>query len=295
VHNLAGKRLLIAVVLNIIITAAQVVGGIISGSLSLLSDALHNFSDVVALLISYFANKLKQKKHTHRETYGYKRAEIIAALINATTLIGVAFYLVREALQRLDQPPEINAGMVMIFAVLGIVINAASAWILHGEAQDNMNVESAYLHLFADMLTSVAVLVGGIIMYYTQVYWVDSLLTLIIAVYLVVSSWRLLLRTLRVLMQFTPQHIDIHAIATRLEKLYDVDNIHHIHIWQVNDNEIHFEAHVDFERDLPLSEVGKILAHMRQILLDEYGIEHANLQPEYNVKDNKELVRNEAL
>jgi len=292
-HDLKGTRLGIAILLNLLITIGQAIGGMLSGSLSLMSDALHNFSDVIALVISYIADKLTRRAFTHKETYGYKRAEIIAAMINALTLIAIAVLLIREAFERFNNPQQVDSIMVIIFAGLSILVNAGSALLLKQDAENNMNMRSAYLHLFTDMITSVVVLIGGICMYYWKIYWVDSLLSIMIAVYLTYSSWGLLMQTLRVLMQFVPQNINITKIAEEVALIPQVSNLHHIHIWQINDSEIHLEAHVDFEKDLKLSQVNITLNKIRSRLRDQFGIEHCVFQPEFNIQDVKDLVISE--
>ena len=161
-----GKNLLFSIVLNIVITVAQIIGGIISGSLALLSDALHNFSDVLALAFSWYANKLSKKEASLNHTFGYKRAELIAAFINAITLIVVALFLIYEAAHRLFHPEPIQSAVVIWLALLGIFANGGSVILLKKEADHNLNMKSAYLHLLTDMMASIAVLIGGIVMKY---------------------------------------------------------------------------------------------------------------------------------
>jgi cobalt-zinc-cadmium efflux system protein len=164
-----------------VITLAQAVGGFISGSLALLSDALHNFSDVVNLLITYIANKLVKKEASLHRTFGYKRAEIVAAFVNAAILITVAIFLIIEAVQRFKEPYIIDSGIVIWMALLAIAGNGYSVLLLKKDSKINMNIRGAYLHLFTDFMASVAVLIGGILMKFYQIYWVDSVLTLAIA------------------------------------------------------------------------------------------------------------------
>lgn len=291
--DLKGKKLMLSILLNTAITLLQVVGGIISGSLSLISDALHNLSDVISLILSYIANRLTQKKYTNETTFGYKRAEIMAAFINAVILIGVALFLVKEAFERLYEPVVIDSIWVIALALLGIAVNGGSVLLLRKEAKDNMNIQAASLHLFFDMITSVAVLLGGVAIYTMQVYWVDSVLSVIIAIYLVYSSLGLVVRTLKILMQFAPQGVDLHEMEEQIRELPAIANIHHVHLWQLNDREIHLEAHIDFEDDLKLSEVCKHIRKVENILRAEFKIHHVTLQAEYGCTDNKDLVVDE--
>ena len=290
--DLKGRKLVIAIFLNIIITIAQVAGGLVSGSLSLLSDALHNFSDVISLIVSYIASVLIRKKQTTTKTFGYKRAEIVAAFINASVLIVVAVLLITEAVKRFQEPQIISSQWVIWLAALSIVFNGLSVLLLQKDAKNNMSVKSAYLHLLSDMFTSVAVLVAGILMYYFEIYQIDGILTLLIAVYLIYMTWNLLMDSLKVLMLFTPSSVILEEISKKICSIPEVENIHHVHVWQLDDNQINFEAHVDFGKNLSLLKVNQVLEEIRNILHDNFHIEHSTLQPEYNVSDEKDLVKN---
>jgi len=290
-HELSGRNLLISIFLNILITVAQIIGGFISGSLSLISDAIHNLSDVISLIISYIANLLtNRKKQTLEKTFGYKRAEIIAAFINAFSLIVIAFFLAIEAIKRFNSPKVIDSNLVIWLAILGILFNGFSVLLLKKDASHNMNMKSAYLHLLSDMLTSVAVLIGGIIMKYFQIYWVDAVLTIIISIYLLLMSWGIFKGSLKILMLFAPDHIKIDEIVNELSKNKAIRNIHHVHIWQLNEHNCHFEAHVEFKDDIILSEFDAVCVELELILKEKFKINHCNLQPEYNRKDSKEII-----
>ena len=292
--DLKGKKLGISILLNITITIAQVVGGFISGSLSLLSDAMHNFSDVISLIISYIADKLTKKKYTLQQTFGYKRAEIIAAFINTAILLVIAVILAEEAISRFKQPVVIESLWVIALAILSILVNGGSVLLLKKDASENMNIKSAYLHLFSDMITSFAVLLGGIAMYYFNIFWIDSALSILIAAYLVYSSCGLLRRTLGVLMQFAPPGTDLRAIENEILRFPTIENIHHVHVWQLNDKEIHFEAHIDFNEDIKLSKVAEIMGQVRQLLRDKFKINHAILQPEIGSDDSNQFIVDES-
>lgn len=290
-HNdLKGRNLLISIFLNILITVAQVIGGLISGSLSLLSDALHNFSDVISLLVSYVANSYSRKAASFGKTFGYKRAEIIAAFVNAATLIIVAVYLVYEAIIRFLEPQEIESDIVIWLALLGILANGFSVLLLRKSARENMNMRSAYLHLFTDMSASVAVLAGGLLMKYFGWFWVDAALTILIAIYLIVMGYDLLKKSFKVLMLFTPDDINLEKMRQAISEHSEIKNVHHIHIWQLNENEVHMEAHIDFENDISLSQFDTILEEVEEVLYNDFGINHVNIQPEYQKKDPKDII-----
>ncbi|MBT8260530.1 MAG: cation diffusion facilitator family transporter [Bacteroidia bacterium] len=288
--DLKGRNLLISIFLNILITTAQVIGGLISGSLSLLSDALHNASDVISLVISYFAAKLSQKNASLNRTFGYKRAEIMAAFVNAATLIVIAVFLIVEAIERFQNPQEIESSLVIWLSLLGILANGFSVLLLKKDAESNMNMKSAYLHLFTDMLASIAVLIGGLLMKFYEVFWIDSVLTLAIAVYLIFVGFDLLKNSYKVLMLFTPDSIKIQEIVQEVQKIESIENVHHVHVWQLNEDETHLEAHIEFEKDISISQFDIILVDIEKILHDKFNINHVNIQPEYNKTGPKDVI-----
>ncbi len=293
-HGVSGGRLLLALVLNIVITVAQIIGGIISGSLALLSDALHNFSDVSALAISYIAQKISSKRATRFGTFGYKRAEIIAALFNSSVLVGIGVYLIYESVMRLYNPQPVTASWVIALGMLGVVVNGGSIWLLEAEAKGNMNIRAAYLHLLGDTLTSVAVVVGGTAMYFWHIYWVDPLISILIALYLIYASISLIRESTGVLMEFAPGHIDIDKIAEEVGKIPDIDNIHQIHLWRLGDKDIFLEAHLDFSRNITLKKATRRIEEVEKMLKERFGITHVVLQPEYMRDDEKDLIEGES-
>src|SRR6056297_158072 len=288
--DLRGRNLLISIILNIGITLAQIIGGLLSGSLALLSDALHNFSDVLSLVISYGASRLGQRKASSLKTFGYKRAEILAAFINAATLMVVAIILMKEAVERLMNPQEIESNLVIWLALIAIAGNGFSVLLLKKDADHNMNMKSAYLHLLTDMMASVAVLIGGILMKYFQIYWVDAILTMIISIYLIYMGYDLLKESTKVLMLFTPKSVVIQEIVESICTIDQVKNVHHVHIWQLNEEEGHMEAHIDFKNDILLSEFDKILDEIEEHVYHKHGINHVNIQPEFDKCDSKSVI-----
>lgn len=290
-QGMTGRNLLYSIFINIGITAAQAIGGILSGSLALLSDALHNFSDVISLVISYIANKISKKEADFSKTFGYKRAEIIAAFVNAATLIVIALWLFKESVHRFFEPPKIiDSQLVIWLAIVSIVGNAFCAWLLYSSSKDNMNIRSSYLHLLTDMYTSIAVMAGGFVMKYFQIYWIDSLLTFFIAGYLIYMGYDLLKSSFKVLMLFSPDDFPLEELIEKVNAIEGVKNIHHIHIWSLNEHEIHLEAHVDITRDIRISEFDELLEKIEKVALEDFGINHINIQPEYDKPDNKSLI-----
>ncbi len=290
-HNdLKGRNLFISILLNILITVSQVIGGLVSGSLALLSDALHNFSDVLSLVVSYVANKLSKKQASIHRTFGYKRAEILAAFINAATLIIVAILLIIEAIKRFQNPEDIKTGLVIWLSLLGIIANGVSVLLLKKDSNSNMNMRSAYLHLLTDMMASVAVLIGGLLMKFYQIYWVDSALTLAIAIYLIWMGYDLLKTSTKVLMLFTPESVPIKEIVAEISAFEAIKNVHHVHVWQLNEDEVHLEAHIDFNYDITLSQFDAILDDIEELMYHKYDINHVNIQPEFGKCDVKDLI-----
>jgi cobalt-zinc-cadmium efflux system protein len=294
-HNqqqpVSGKNLFLSIMLNVGITVAQITGGLLSGSMALLSDAAHNFSDVIALIFSYIAAELSKRERTLKQTFGYKRAGIFAAFVNAGTLMILATILIQEAIERLVNPRTIDGNIVIYLAALGIVFNGISAFLVKKGASSDINMRSAYLHLFTDMLTSAAVLIGGFAITYLGWYWIDGVLTISISVYLLFSSWQIFYDAVRIFMQFTPTQISIEEIATEVTKIKGVKNIHHVHAWKLDDHEMMFEAHLDLEEDYPISYFELILDKVGATL-HRYGIHHFNIQPEWNRDDEKTLINN---
>ncbi len=284
------RNLFISILLNVLITAAQIVGGLVSGSLALLSDALHNFSDVLSLLVSYIASKLSKRKASIHRTFGYKRAEILAAFINASTLVIVAILLIIEAIERFQYPKIIESNLVIWLSLIAIIANGSSVLLLKKDSEKNINIKSAYIHLFTDMMASVAVLIGGLLMKFYQVYWVDSMLTFLIALYLIWVGYKLLKASTKILMLFTPEHINIEAVVNLVNTIPKVKRLHHVHIWGLNDDEFHLEAHLDFSEDITLTEFDVILHQIETLLHNEFQINHVTIQPEFNKKDPKEII-----
>ena len=289
-HVVKSSNLIFSIILNAVITIAQVFGGILSGSLALISDALHNFSDVLSLIFSLVAHKLSRRKASVNQTFGFKRAELIAAFINAATLIIVAFILIYHAILKLKDPEIIDSDLVIWMALLGIVVNGFSVLLLKKDATHNLNMKSAYLHLLTDMMASVAVLTGGLLMKYYEIFWVDSILTLLIAVYLIVVGTDLFLKSTKMLMLFTPDFIDLKELIREVHQIKGVRKLHHIHVWHLNEEELHLEAHLDCEEDLSLSQFNDVLHEIEELLYAKFSINHVNIQPEFQKIDPKDFI-----
>jgi len=289
-HQMKDRNLIISIILNIIITAAQVIGGLVSGSLALLSDALHNFSDVISLVVSFGASKLSKRKASIHRTFGYKRAEILAAFINASTLVIVGVLLIIEAIKRFQNPQEIESNLVIWLSLIAILGNGFSVLLLKKNANSNLNMRSAYLHLLTDMMASIAVLIGGLLMKFYNVFWVDSVLTFLIALYLIWVGYDLLKTSTKILMLFTPDQVDIKEVLREVHKIPKVKKLHHVHVWCLNDDELHLEAHLDLVDDISITEFNSVLKRVEDVLRDEFQINHVTIQPEFNKSDSKDVI-----
>lgn len=282
-------RLFITMILNLLITVVEIIGGLISGSLSLLSDALHNFSDAISIIISYIAIRLGRSPSSFRYTFGLKRAEILAAVVNAVTLIVICFYLFKEAYERFISPKVISGKTMIIVAAVGLVANIIGTLLLKEGSRFSINIRSTYLHLLGDTVSSVAVILGGISILLFRIYWIDPVLTVLISIYILRESTKIVKEAIDVLMMGVPESISIENIRSQIEKLPCVKNIHHVHVWRLSDNEIHFEAHIDVE-EMYVSETCRLGTIIEEKLKHQYGITHITLQFETDKCTSKKLV-----
>ena len=290
-QNIRGKKLLWVTLLNFLISLVQIVGGVLSNSLSLISDAIHNLGDTSAIFIAFLAGKRADKKPDVQKTFGYKRIEILAALFNAVVLIAICIFLFVEAYERLKNPQAIKGGAMLTVAIFGLLANLISVLVLQKEKSHNLNIRAAYLHLLGDTLSSVAVIVGGIAILFWQVYWLDPLVTVAVGIYIIRHALGVVRQTVNILMQATPHHISIQEIKQSVEALPQVENIHHLHIWQMNEEQTHLEAHLNMRQDLLLSEAQIVRHDVETLLKEKFGIEHITLQIEYEgCEENNELI-----
>ncbi len=292
-HPVNEKNLLVATLLNLVITIVEIAGGILSGSLALISDALHNLSDTFATFIAYMATLIGKQEANQKKTFGYKRIEILAALINAVILIVISTFLLKEAWERWNDPQPINSMVMLMVAMIGLLANVYAAIILKKDAGKSINVKAAYVHLIGDSLSSVVVIIGGVLMQIFSIYWIDPLITLLISLYIIRSGFVILKEAVNILMQSAPEHLNLKQIKVEVEKVPEVSNIHHLHAWMLTDREIHLEAHVELSNDMKLSQVKKIQQEIEQLLLQNYGVGHITLQFEYQTDHARHLIHKE--
>ena len=289
VSILSGKKIFWVTLLNAAITVTEIIGGILSGSLALLSDAIHNLSDTMAIALSYFANKIARKPKDAKRTFGYKRAEILSAFINSTVLLAISAVLIFEAIKRLKSPESINGTLMIIVALIGLTANLISVFLLEKDSHENLNIKSSYLHLLSDTVSSVGVLIGGIAIKLWGFVWIDPVITVLISLYIMKETWHVVKTTVDILMQSSPP-LDYNAIKNEIEKLDKVKNIHHVHSWMIDEKTIYFEAHIDME-DMPLSEAERLYDKISCLLKDHYGVSHVTLQAEVDSCNDKGIFR----
>lgn len=288
--DIKGAKLIIVVALNFIITVAELVGGFIAGSLSLITDALHNFSDGLSMVISYASIKISEKEENSRKTFGYKRATILAAVINSSTLIGISLFLFKEAYVKFMNPEPVNAVIVIWVALIGLVANFIGVYLLRSGSKGDMNIKSAYLHLLGDTLASVSVIIGGVCMYFFEIYWIDPALTVLISLYVLRESYEILKDAVNILMQGVPENIVVDDVVNEIRKIADVENVHHVHIWAVDEKNIIFEAHINI-KDMAVSRTEPLKNEISSMLHQKFGIEHVTLQFEYRCCPGEDIIK----
>ena len=286
-HNHASeKRLWISIFLNLIITIAQVIGGVISNSLALISDSFHNLTDTFSMGLSLFASRVSQKECNSNKTFGYKRAEIIAAFINTSLLIAVSFFLFKEAFERITKPQIIDGKIMLIVAIIGLFGNLFSAALLFKDSQNSLNIKSAFLHIFTDTLSSFAVIIGGILIIYKGFVIIDPILTFAIGLYVLIISYKIFKSTIHILMQGVPDNISVDEIKECIEEQDEVNNIHHVHIWSLTGNDIFFECHICVNK-IDMTEVEEIKLKIKNMLKEKFDISHSTLEFELEGCEDK--------
>lgn len=279
----------IVAILNVLISAVELAGGILSGSLSLLSDSLHNFSDTAAILISWAALRIAGKKRSIRMTYGYQRAEVLAAFVNAAFLLVLSVFLFTAALGRFRNPAHINGSLMTLIAAIGLVANLLSSLLLKRKAKENMNVRSSYLHMLSDTVSSVGVLVGGIAVRLWGTLWIDPLIAMLVSLYIIRETWVIVREAVDILMQSSAD-IDYAELKKDVESISGVVNIHHVHTWRSDEKTVYLEGHVDL-CDMMLSATGEIYGAIERLLKEKYGISHATIQFETDRCLDKEVIK----
>lgn len=272
-----AKYLIIAMVITGSIVVAELVGGVLSNSLALLSDAGHVLTDFLALLLSYVAFKFANRAATDKMSWGFYRMEILAALVNSVVLGVVTTLIFIEAYDRLLHPHPVDGTLMLVVAAIGLVANLASAKVLQGHAHDNLNIKSAFLHVIADALSSVGVIVGGLIIMFTGYYIVDPVISIILALVIVRGAYNLGKEAVAVLMEAVPNELETQSVTTDLLKVDGVKDVHHLHIWTISSGIHALSTHVLID-DVLTSESTRILDDIEDMLKEKHNITHVTIQ-----------------
>lgn len=278
----SDRGLIFAVLINILLTAFQFIGGLISGSLALIADALHNLSDAASLGIAIVARKISRKPADDFKTFGYKRAETIAALINLTILVVISIYLLYEAVWRFISPSSINGGIIIIVAGIALVIDLVTAFITLRLSKNNLNMKAAFLHNLSDALSSLAVIISGVLISIYQWFWIDSFLTMILALFILYQAFVMLPKTIHLLMEGAPEAIKINEIKSSISSLKNIEDVHHVHIWSLDEKTIALEAHIVANIDT-FDEMEALKQLVKQELADKFNITHSTLEFEHEM------------
>jgi len=271
------NRLAIILVVVVCYMIAEVVGGLLANSLALLADAGHMLSDAAALALSLFALWISRRPPSDRRSYGYYRAEILAALVNGAALIAISIFILVEAYERLSQPPEIVGGLMMAIAAGGLVVNLVGLWLLHEGSSESLNIRGAWLHMMGDMLGSVAAIGAGLLIWLFDWYWIDAVASALISLLIIYSSWGLLQEAVAVLMESTPGHIDPDKVRDVIRGVPGVVAVHDLHIWTITSGMESLSAHVVAEDGHSYDD---LLHTLRRELHDHFGIDHITIQIE---------------
>ncbi len=274
----SGGRLLLVIIFNMIITAAEYIGGIISGSLALISDAGHNFSDVLALCLGYAGEKISGREKSGAYTFGFKRFEVLAALINALTLVVIGIYIFYESVERFLNPATVDFSIMLPVAVIGLLGNLISIFVLRGGGH-SINIRAAFLHLLFDAVSSVAVIFAAVLIYFTSNYWIDIVISFFIAVMIIWSAMSILKESFRIFLQGVPGHLDSDEIYREILSVEGVESIHGLHVWSINSREVFLSCHIRMEEYFSgISD--SVIQGVNDMLLHRFGIGHTTIQVE---------------
>lgn len=272
-----NRAFVLAILLNLVYVIVELSAGFKFDSLALLSDASHNISDIASLLISALAFWLLKRKAPQNLTYGYRKTTVLATLINAILLLIAVGGIIIEAIERFENPPQIKGLTVAIVAGVGIVINSLSAFLFHKDQEHDANVKGAYLHLLADAMVSVGVVFSGILIKYTNWYWLDPVISLVIALVIVFSTWNLLKDSVLMSLDAVPNGIDLNVIKEKILNFSGIEGIHHIHVWGLSTTENALTAHLVVSQDSDLKKIEK-MSHDIKHMLEHLNIHHATLE-----------------
>ncbi len=283
------KRYVFVTLLNVVITIAEFLGGIFSGSLALLSDAVHNLSDVGAIVLSFVAHLISRRSRNQHKTFGYERAETLAAFTNGVILIVISVVLFVEAIQRFWEPEHIHGGIMLVVSIIGLVTNLISMFAMHRDSKGNLNVRSTFIHMLSDALSSVAVVIGAIFIYFWNVTLLDPVLTILVSLFVLHEAYEITMKAANVLMESNP-NIDLTKVNEIMLSFPEVKNVHHVHVWRYSDDFIMMDAHINVDRNLQAGELEQLYQKIGKKLKEELCINHITLQAECERGRNDKMI-----
>lgn len=286
----SSLRYLVVTIFNVVITVAEFIGGFVSGSLALISDAVHNLSDVGSIVLAFVANLIARRQKNNHKTFGYKRAEIIAAFINGVILIAISLYLFVEAIQRFSNPQPIQGKVMFIVSLIGLMSNVISMLAMLGNAKNNLNAKAMFLNMASDTLSSIAVVVGSIVISIWNITIIDPILTMLASVLLFGEAIKVTKKATDILMEGNPD-VDLAEVKKVVLSFPEVKSIHHVHIWQYSDDMVMLDAHINVSKDVQIEDLENLYDEIDQKLNQELGISHVTLQTECDRgKDDKMII-----
>jgi cobalt-zinc-cadmium efflux system protein len=274
-----GNKLKYGIFLSLAILAAELVGGLLSHSLALLSDAGHVFADIIALGLSWYGIRQASRPSNSNMTFGYHRIGVVVAIINALTIFAVGLIIIFEAYHRFQKPPEINSLLMMTVAVVGLLANLLVTWWLRKEQKSNINIRSAFWHSIGDALASVGVIAGGLIIFLTGQVWVDPLVSVLISLVILTAAWSIFREGMRVILEATPKDVDVLAMIDTLKKIKGVVDVHDVHVWSISPEIRAMNGHI-LINDMVTSQAALIREEIEAAVREQYHIEHTTLQME---------------
>jgi len=272
-------RLGLSLALTAVFVIVEIAAGVFSNSLALLTDAAHNFTDVIALGLSWFAVRLATRPSSASRTYGYHRAGILVALVNSTTLVVISLGIFYSAYQRFQSPPEVKSGVMIVVGLLAFVVNLVTALLVRQGSGEDLNLRSAYLHLMGDVLSTLGAVVAGVIIFFTDWNWLDPLVSVFIGILILWNAWGILRETVDILLESTPRDVDMDAMIRDMSQVKGVLGVHDLHVWSITQSMRTMSAHI-LTDDIAISAGREIQNQLNGLLADNYHITHATLQLE---------------
>lgn len=290
-HGANKRALFISFIIITCFMIVEAIGGYLSNSLALLSDAGHMLSDSISLGIGVLAFTLSEKMANYGKTYGYKRFEILAAVFNGVTLVIIALFIIYEAFSRMSNPPEVASMSMLIIAAIGLLVNILVAWIImrEGDTKENLNVHAAFLHVIGDMLGSVGAIVASLLILFFGWGWADPVASLVVAILILNSGWRVIMQSLHVLMEGTPKNMNVAEIAETIKNMNGVQNIHDLHVWSITSGQNALSCHIVVDGKISVDESQSILRAIEHAL-EHKNIQHVTIQVENNLHPHPESL-----